>query len=699
MEDFSEEIQTKTVSGYQIQQDEQDSQQDKQEVQGQQNFTYYYSSFELFDEITEFSFIRYQRFVQKLHHYLGGDWEVYASNSVFQMLEDVKKYLTYDEVFDIALQSWLETQNNYKKQRKNSSCEDLGTIESQNRDEIPYQEESDIFEQFLVRFKQNLNSYQINNAFFKPVAHGFFMSAVEIWNETIRSIKNQRVFSENSLYELGQQKEKELEEQMQKEKNLQLQQKFGNKQNSGDSYIEKLYQKVQTIKQKNQIIKPLIVASETIIGYLGAKKVKESNQNSNKKQSTEEQDEEDYQKMNQAQQKNFNCFKDNLLSEEEVVMQKIRKISMQEQTLNRKRKQAELQMEQESSNSLDESQSMVSVDNFPKKAEKLNEQVYNFATNYFYNIKKNTQEKWQVARSFVTNIIELNNNILSKTQKISSEYTSSIKIRFLQPAQQFYNHLMEIWILFRQNQSSTNDFKLYLEKVKASMGSRWSETYVLPTQYFFKTLVYTWDSLVKEQKESIDEDALIKIFVERVRSNMLNNWENDIVNKIKLFKNGNNKQQTQQQKTKEERKQEHQQFKNQFNQMQNQNMEININNNNDNFQQHNDNLQEQNKQQKFEQNINLKEEEQLEKNVEPQIASLNQQKLIDTIGQKSSQEQQDNLINQKMEKLNIQDCEKDQEQEYNQQIEQETYKLKKIMVDDINKQQEYEQNEIKIEEN
>lgn len=36
----------------------------------------------------------------------------------------------------------------------------------------------------------------------KPVAQGFFMSAVEIWNETIKSIKNQRILSEQSLVEL-----------------------------------------------------------------------------------------------------------------------------------------------------------------------------------------------------------------------------------------------------------------------------------------------------------------------------------------------------------------------------------------------------------------------------------------------------------------------------------------------------------------
>lgn len=71
------------------------------------------------------------------------------------------------------------------------------------------------------------------------------------------------------------------------------------------------------------------------------------------------------------------------------------------------------------------------------------------------------------------------------------------------------------------------------------MGNRWSENYVLPTQIFFKTLVYTWDQLLKEDKSNEDEETLIKIFVDRVRENMLKNWETDIVNKIKLFKNKN----------------------------------------------------------------------------------------------------------------------------------------------------------------
>lgn len=62
------------------------------------------------------------------------------------MIEDTKRYLLSEEIFEIALQSWLEIRNIFTRQRKTS-------FEEKNcEDEIEYFEENQIYEQFLGKF-------------------------------------------------------------------------------------------------------------------------------------------------------------------------------------------------------------------------------------------------------------------------------------------------------------------------------------------------------------------------------------------------------------------------------------------------------------------------------------------------------------------------------------------------------------------
>ena len=55
-----------------------------------------------------------------------------------------------------------------------------------------------------------------------------------------------------------------------------------------------------------------------------------------------------------------------------------------------------------------ESNSRIEIKKFTKKAEKLlNPTFVNYASDYIEKFMENSKEKWQVARGFVTNIIEV----------------------------------------------------------------------------------------------------------------------------------------------------------------------------------------------------------------------------------------------------------------------------------------------------
>ena len=85
----------------------------------------------------------------------------------------------------------------------------------------------------------------------------------------------------------------------------------------------------------------------------------------------------------------------------------------------------------------------------------LNQNMIEFALHYINNIVKTTTKDWQITRNFVTNMVEVNyNRLLQLESQISTkanELKNEIKIRFIQPAQDFYNRLMEIWIIFKTN--------------------------------------------------------------------------------------------------------------------------------------------------------------------------------------------------------------------------------------------------------
>jgi len=128
-------------------------------------------------------------------------------------------------------------------------------------------------------------------------------------------------------------------------------------------------------------------------------------------------------------------------------------------------------------NEVSSSKSVFNVKKFSKNEEKnfLNPVFIDSTAQYIENFMKTSQEKWQVARGFVTNMIEVRkfihylfnycyfkvnyNRISFLENKISSkanDLKNHIKIRFLQPAQSFYHHLMKVWIIFKTNNYQSN---------------------------------------------------------------------------------------------------------------------------------------------------------------------------------------------------------------------------------------------------
>jgi hypothetical protein len=95
---------------------------------------------------------------------------------------------------------------------------------------------------------------------------------------------------------------------------------------------------------------------------------------------------------------------------------------------------------------------------------------------------------WQVASSFVTHILDLN-------QKQLNEGT---KIKVLKPAEDFYEKLVIGWLMLVKCQKIRNiDFDVYLEHIKMEFGRTWREKYIIPTKYFYERLSKHWMDIHK----------------------------------------------------------------------------------------------------------------------------------------------------------------------------------------------------------
>ena len=111
----------------------------------------------------------------------------------------------------------------------------------------------------------------------------------------------------------------------------------------------------------------------------------------------------------------------------------------------------------------------------------INQSMLQTAYRYIQSIIS-TKDKWQVARGFVTNILEINYNKMAETitgktePKPASE--EEINVRVLKPANDFYHNLMVVWLLFRGDSDYRIKFKEYLERVKATLGTAWRENYL-----------------------------------------------------------------------------------------------------------------------------------------------------------------------------------------------------------------------------
>jgi len=487
----------------------------------EENTTFYYSNFKLFNEQSEHMFTKYLLFKNNLKSFLGEDWLNYAKTTVYKSVDGKKVFPQGDVVFSSALEVWLELRREInfdlevrradpKKTKAEKPSEKIDEETKSNGMELKVEqsemeqetaedkfEDNSIVEHFDQKLREKFKNFEIDDANYIPVFKGFYISAVRVWANTLTSFdsnnKSEGFVSESKKYIMNK--------------------------------LQNLY------NSKAKMLKPILVATEKIKDYI-YEKPKQIHSETSSVSSVQD----------EKELKNLENFNTNFNME-------TCEIEKSEESEDLKNRLSSLSITDKKSESIPRGVkrrnpyakgTVIEIKKINRKTERmLNQNMIEYALNYINTIVKTTTKDWQITRTFVTNMVEVNyNRLLQLENKLSvkaSELKNEIKIRFIQPAQGFYNQLLEIWIIFKTNSLHKEIlFTEYLDKVKGSLGNLWSDRFISPTQNFFMTLYYEWNRLKAIETE---HEEKIRVFINQVKENLNNSWEENIVKKAEELTN------------------------------------------------------------------------------------------------------------------------------------------------------------------
>jgi len=154
-----------------------------------------------------------------------------------------------------------------------------------------------------------------------------------------------------------------------------------------------------------------------------------------------------------------------------------------------------------------------------------------------------------VTRKFVTNMIELSDSAMKRISASCEgidQTEENLNMRFIKPSKKFYNLLMSVWIKL----DTTSIFDLteeeFTENVKQAMEKdniSWSKAYLEPIKTFFRIAKEEFMNLYQSQKDESEDHEVepanfifsVSRFFTSIKSNLLELWHSEIVNKSTMF--------------------------------------------------------------------------------------------------------------------------------------------------------------------
>jgi hypothetical protein len=172
----------------------------------------------------------------------------------------------------------------------------------------------------------------------------------------------------------------------------------------------------------------------------------------------------------------------------------------------------------------------------------------------------------KVTNSFVTNMIELSDSAIKRISascKDIDETSENINMRFIKPSKKFYNLLMSVWIKLDSSSIFNLNEQMFVDLVKQALHKEdisWNDSYIKPTETFFKIAKEEFLSMYKTQKEESEDIEVepsnfifsMSRFLTSIKTTLLQMWNSEIVNKSAKFKSASVSKETDEPAEKEE---------------------------------------------------------------------------------------------------------------------------------------------------
>lgn len=129
---------------------------------------------------------------------------------------------------------------------------------------------------------------------------------------------------------------------------------------------------------------------------------------------------------------------------------------------------------------------------------------------YINSLSNKVMSTFQVTSQFVTNIVEVN------------PFNQDVKIRVIQPAKDFYDKAIDVWMSFGEQMTSTN----FVLSVKAKLGTGWTEKLLNPSLHFYELASEEW---LKSKDYGID------YFMRCLQERLWDMWRQSIIETSKNF--------------------------------------------------------------------------------------------------------------------------------------------------------------------
>lgn len=460
----------------------------------QEPTTLYYSNFSILGQEESKKLIKYFYFKQSLLLVLGMQWSYYAARSFFQETFWGQEFLSDKIVFTFAFETWASLKLRHEDDKISTNLSENSTTGTKISG-VSNDQNILSFKNFYHELLDNFDKYKKDDQALNAVSRAFFESAVSLWNNC--TVENNIMDNNDSYFGNAVTRTKQTILRPLLSTSVKIFNKFNDIKGSlVNGMSSKL--SIPNTPFSNQTPEQRELSDNCNQMSLDNP---QSSQNKRKDFSFDDKNEGSGMSIENFTNKDSNSLSQN--SNANTGIEKNEIVEMNEMGLAH--------------------QQLVTLEYVHR--------LVDHQEDYIHNSRGN----WQVTNHFVTYIVELKDDKLKMLNKRIGYFPNqNLRIRFQQPAGNFYHRLIELYLqTISVRQIAMEEF---VKKVQKFFGMAYRDQYLEPTIFFYNIQETQWTKQNIYSYNPQQQMHLLSVFVKSVREQMSFIWDQKIVQKVKNMK-------------------------------------------------------------------------------------------------------------------------------------------------------------------